>query len=109
MDWDRIRQEKATHRATQAALPLDQKLRILERLRDSAKILRESRNVAGVAMHRPRYAPLQVSGTPQLSTGPIRVTLAGADGVFVAAIAHEATVALAESGKRVGDLQGIAP
>ena len=41
LDWDRIRKEKDAYRDSAASLPFEEKLQVMERLRDRALAMRE--------------------------------------------------------------------
>jgi hypothetical protein len=82
-DWDRIQREKELHRASSAALPFEEKLRILARLRERDRTFKEFRELANV-----NWGPsAHVSSLPsagQTSSGPPSVIVSfGANEVLV--------------------------
>ena len=82
VDWDHIRREKERYRQASAALSFDEKLQILERLRERGRALLESRQlfVGGAALER---APIVQTNSMQSSGGGIHLTAFGANTTLV--------------------------
>lgn len=85
-NWDEIRRGKDAYRAKLAALPPDEKLTIIERLRDRAELIRGSASPAS-ARQRELHANVHVIGMqdPQNVTGNIRLGVLGASSTLMAA------------------------
>lgn len=85
IDWNRIREEKERYRADSAALPFEEKLRILDRLRERDKAFRRIRRHFGDQGRGPSSTgPLQ-TGFSHQSSGAIRLIVFGANMALLAA------------------------
>ena len=84
-DWERVREEKEAHRIKSAALPFEEKLRILERLRERDQSFRESRMRLDGDDDK-RTPVMRVQQVPSGQTiGKIHVKLFGANPVLLVA------------------------
>ena len=84
IDWNRIREEKELHRANSAALPFEEKLRILDRLRERDRAFRGIRRHFGDQGRGPSAGYLQ-TGISHQSSGAIRLIVFGANTALLAA------------------------
>lgn len=84
IDWNRIREEKELFRSKSAALSLEEKLLIVDRLRERDQAFRAVRRRFADPGRGPSAGLLQ-TGSSQQSTGGIRLILFGANLALLAA------------------------
>jgi hypothetical protein len=94
-DWDLIRRQKDAYRDSAAALPLGDKLRVLERLRDRALAMRSphDRSMNAVPIARTTVSMVSAPMRPVANMGKavLNVSMFGASATFAAAIAQAHT------------------
>jgi len=91
-EWDRIHRHKQSHRDASAALPISEKLRLLERLRDRAVSLGQLRRSAMSSAAQAAAPHLQTAPSVQATKGSIGLSVSGANASLFAVAASASVV-----------------
>lgn len=85
--WDRVRRDKDLHRATSAARPFEEKLRLLERMRERTQALRGSAYPISVRQSDSTSNVRTVALPPseQVTSGKIQIGTFGANATLTIA------------------------
>lgn len=84
-DWSRIEREKNLHRDYLAALPTDERLRLIERLRDRG--LEMKGGIGRISRDSVTNVSVSVTPPPEMTAvGAVHLNVLGASGTLVSAV-----------------------
>src|SRR5258708_787371 len=105
LDWERLRSEKDVHRGRLAARPFEQKLLVLERLRERTRAMRgSSRLITTMQLGSTSDVFVSLRSSEQWASGAIRLGVFGANSTLVgAAVSVQSSVSATTTGASTND------